>query len=295
MLKALPIALILLILIFHLETFAQQQPTLLAPGIISNGGAFGFTLSPDGRSAFWVSSGGKRDTLIIMHAQLLRGAWQKPTAASFSGNYAWKDIDPMFSPDGKTVFFQSNRPVPGKPDRKGFDIWAVTQTRNGWSAPYHLGDSVNTDASESYASAATNANLYFMKDNPDGIGSSDIYVTRFLNGTYWKPENVGLPINTPFRESNPFIAPDESYLLYFSSDSTGLGEVDLYISFRNSNGWSTPVNLGQPVNTADAEFCPFYHKKEKRLYFSRQIKGTDRFIENIYFYDINLENYRPRQ
>jgi hypothetical protein len=272
---------------------ALAQPSLFEPELISRGGVFGLTISPDSKTALWVQSNGRRDTLIIMESIRRNGKWSTPAPASFSTASAkWKDIDPMFSPDGKLVLFQSTRPVPGKPQREGFDIWAVQRDKKGWGQPYHLGNTINTDASESYASMATNGNIYFMKENEDKIGTSDIYVAEFRNGMYQVPLNLGLPVNTTERESNPFIAPDEDFLLYFSTDSTGFGEVDLYISFRKNGNWTKGKNLGEPINSAFAEFCPFYHKKEKRLYFSRQQKLADRMLENLYYIDLDIEKYR---
>ncbi|QYF95406.1 hypothetical protein KY495_09770 [Massilia sp. PAMC28688] len=69
---------------------------------------------------------------------------------------------------------------------------------------------INSDASESSASIAANGTIYFMKDR--GAGNSDLWKSRLVNGQYQVPENLGAPVNTAaFRESNPYIAPDESY------------------------------------------------------------------------------------
>jgi hypothetical protein len=274
-----------------LHLSAQQQPTLFEPDLISDGGVFGFTLSPDAKEAFWVRSKGKRDTLVIMWSTKVKGQWQQPQPATFSGNKAWKDIDPVFSPDGKSILFQSNRPVESKPDRKGFDIWMVKKTKGGWSVPLHLGNEINSDESESFASMSNNGNIYFMKNNENGTGQSDIFVSRFIHNEYQKPENLGLPVNTNERESNPYIFPDENAIIYFSSDPKGLGDVDLYISNRKDGEWTTPKNLGTPINSALAEFCPFIHFKEKKIYFARQRKEGDRLIEDIYSYPFEVDKW----
>lgn len=275
-------------LLLSVRVLAQQQPEIFEPDVISRGGVFGFTLSPKGNEAFWVKSNGGRDTLIIMQAQKINDVWQTPTVASFSGKVGvWKDIDPVFSPDGNTLLFQSNRPVESKPDREGFDIWAVKRVKNEWSEPYHLGNVINTDASESFASVTSQGHIYFMKENPDQKGSSDIYVSRYTNGSYQKPENVGLPINTGFRESNPFVSANEDFLIYFSSDSAGFGDVDLLISYRKNNVWSTPKNIGKPINSEIGEFCPFYHERQHKLYFCRIVRRNNRMVENIYVTDFN--------
>lgn len=272
---------------------AQTEPKLFEPGLISNGGVFGLTISPESDIALWVSSNGKRDTLKIVESRKINGAWTSPKVASFSSpNGAWKDIDPMFSPDGKTVLFQSNRNTGRNPDRKDFDIWAVTRLQNGWSEPYHLGNTLNTESSESYASMSKNGNIYFMKENEDGKGKSDIYVSEYKKGKYQAPRNLGLPVNTAERESNPYISPKEDYCIYFSTDKSGAGEVDLYISFRKYGVWSSPKNLGKPINSAVAEFCPFVHDKERRLYFSRQEKQEDRFKEDLYYVEFDVKKYK---
>lgn len=276
----------LIFLFILIPTFGQaQKAQLLEPGIISNDGVFGFTLSPDGNRALWVESNGGRDTLVIKESVKRNGKWQKPAPASFSNQLPYKDIDPVFSPDGKTLLFQSNRPVPNHPNRKGFDIYSVTKTETGWSEPKHLGNVVNTDASESFASITKKGNIYFMKENDNGIGKSDIYVAEFRDGNYREPKNIGTAINTNERESNPYIAPNEDYIIYFSSDPQGLGEVDLYVSFRKKNRWTIPQNLGSDINSEIGEFCPFVHEKENRLYFARNKKTDKRIIENIHYYE----------
>lgn len=290
---------ILLLLAFTPFISRAQQPVRFEPGILGEGN-FGLSVSPDSKTALWVHSNGRRDTLQIMQSENKDGKWQPATAASFSNpNGRWKDIDPIFSPDGKIVLFQSNRPVPGHPDRKGFDIWAVKRKGGRWTEPLHLGDGINTDSSESFASMARNKNIYFMKvDKKLGKGSADIYVSEYTNGNWQTPVVLEAPVNTERFESNPFISPEEDYLIYFSDKPGGPGDVDLYISFRINGKWTSPQVIETPVNSAIAEFCPFYHEKEKRLYFARQeenkAKGKGNFIENCYWVPFDVETYRKK-
>lgn len=288
---------LLFVLLLSLNfSFAQQQPTIFQKGIVSNDAVFGFTLSPMAGHALWVqSNNGRRDTLFIWEADIKNNRVVNKRVASFSKEAAagkWKDIDPMFSPDGNYIYFQSTRPVPGKPNRKGFDIWAIKKKKNGkWSNAFHLGETVNSDSSESFSSVASNGNMYYTLNHN---GSTDIYMSRFANGIYQTPVALPAFINYPGeRESNPFIAADESYLIYFSTDKTGLGEVDLYISYNKNGEWQQPVNLGASVNSPIAEFCPFYHTAQKRLYFARQQKlSSGIMIENIYSVDINIDQWK---
>lgn len=68
--------------------------------------------------------------------------------------------------------------------------------------------------------------------------------------------------------------------------------MDLYISFKKNGKWMQPKKLGPEINSALAVFCPFYHAKEKRLYFSRQKKGDGRMYEDLYFIDFNPYQYK---
>jgi hypothetical protein len=287
------INLLLIVFLLSSEVFAQQ-PQIFQPGLISDGGVFGFTLSKKGNEAFWVKSNGGRDTLIIMTSKKIKGKWQTPHPASFTAQPGqWKDIDPVFSPDDNVILFQSNRPVEGLPDRKGFDIYASYRTKDGWGKAVHLGNDLNTDASESFASITNDGSIYFMKDNPDGKGSSDIYVSKYESGKYQSPANVGLPVNTNFRESNPYISPKGDYLIYFSNDTTGLGDVDLFIAFKKENKWSSPVSLGTPINSVTGEFCPFYHAGSKTLFFCRTTPNKNgRRTEDIYYISFDPEKFR---
>ena len=279
------------VLLCSYKSTAQALPQVFMPGLISNDGVFGFTLSEDGKTALWVDSGGKRDSLFIMESRKIKSKWSSPSLASFSTKTnKWKDIDPIFSPDGKFVYFQSTRPVPGKADKTDFDIWRVEKSKTSWKEPLYLGNILNTDASESYASISNDGTIYFMKDHPAKAGNSEIFFSKLKNNQYEAPENMGAPINTPYRESNPFISPKGDYIIYFSNDATGFGEVDLYISFKEKNGWSIPKNLGPKINSSIAEFCPFVHKK--KLYFTRHEKKDGRLNENIYVVDFDANDYR---
>lgn len=281
---------IFLLLVINIA--AQEKVTIFELQKISNDGVFGLTISPNGNEAFWVYSNGGRDTLNILQSHKIKGIWQAGNNASFSDNKNWKDIDPMFTPNGKMILFQSNRPVDGNPERKGFDIWAVKKVKNKWSKPYHLGNDINSDASESFASMTKNGSIYFMKENPDGKGKSDIYISKYFNGKYQIPFLLNSTINTTERESNPFIDKNEKYLIYFSSNSDGFGDVDLYISFNKKGVWTQPLNLGNTINSKLGEFCPFLHQKEQKLYFSRteELPNKKR-KENIYSIDFDVNKY----
>ena len=61
--------------------------------------------------------------------------------------------------------------------------------------------------------------------------------SELKNGEYSPPLNLGPNINNEFHEADPFIAPDESYLIFARKDPEGFGGADLFISFRNEEGY----------------------------------------------------------
>jgi Tol biopolymer transport system component len=102
--------------------------------------------------------------------------------------------------------------------------------------------------------------------------SIGIYRAEFINGEYAKPEPLPRSINKEdFLNWTPFIAPDESYLLFSSNRHNPEKDAgDLYISYRSSDGsWSEPLNIGAPVNTIDQERFPMLSPDGKYLFFTR--------------------------
>jgi hypothetical protein len=254
-----------------------QVPRFL-PGLLPADGVFGLALSPDGQSVLAVASRGGRDTLQLLELRKKKGQWQAPSPPSFADPKA-KDIDPFFTPDGSLLLFNSNR---GQQNPRNFDIWAAPRTSGGWGQPYSLGPVVNSDSSDFYATAAKNGNLYFSSNRAGGAGQSDLYLSAWKNGAYTAPVNLGPVLNTKGHEANPFIAPDESYLIFFAQYEGGFGDTDLYISFRSDTGWTRPANLGPRVNTTLGEFCPLVSADGKGFYFSRLERKNGRIYENIH-------------
>ncbi|AEE52328.1 TolB family protein [Haliscomenobacter hydrossis] len=288
-------SLCLLFSFFTTTNVSAQIAELFAPGVISDGGVFGLTLSPDGKTAVFVRAYGGRDSLHLFISRLENGNWSTPVRAPFSTlGKNWNDIDPAFSPDGKFLLFNSNRPLAGRP-KADFDIWGVKRTQTGWGEAYHLGDVINTDSSDIYATVANSGNIYFSSNRAGGLGKLDLYMSVYRNGAYQSPQNLGAEINTQNHDSNPFISPKEDYLIFWRQDPDGYGASDLYISFRKKNTWTKALNLGPAINTEIGEFCPFIQPKGKKLFFSRtRVNGAVR-VENIYSIDFSAKQFRSVQ
>src|SRR5689334_7546162 len=100
-----------------------MQPALFAPGVISTADMeLNAAFTPDGRTLYFTKRTPKAQFWTILVSSLKGSRWSTPRVAEFSGQYA--DFDPFVSPDGSQLFFNSNRPAPGK-TKNDFDIWVV--------------------------------------------------------------------------------------------------------------------------------------------------------------------------
>lgn len=136
------------------------------------------------------------------------------------------------------------------------DLYISYLTASGWSHPENLGKAINTEDWESAPSLSPDKrDLYFASRRAGGYGGSDIYVShRLPNGRWSEAENMGPTINTAGDEGSPFIHADNQTLYFTSNGHMGYGGDDLFMSRKTSPGkWSTPLNLGYPINTIENE------------------------------------------
>ena len=157
------------------------------------------------------------------------------------------------SQDGDWLLFAAQLP---DQSYRSFDIYISYATPVGWSEPENLGPAVNTEFWETAPSLSPDKNsLYFISNRPDGFGGSDLYVChRLPNGQWSNAENMGPSINTPGDEMSPYIHADNQTLYFTSTGWPGYGGSDLFVARKNSEGkWSTPQNLGYPINTIENE------------------------------------------
>ncbi len=255
-----------------------KTPEPFAHGLLSTPGssAIGISVTPDGKEIYYTSWGGETKT-VIMVTRLNNDHWTKPQVVSFSGKH--QDWDMNISPDGNSIFFTSKRPFEenGNPLERG-DIWFVDRQSSGdWGEPVWLGQPVNTDLPEVHPTVSENRTLYFFSAEPGKM--PDIYCAKFVNHKYLKPEKLGNLINTDYADMDPFIAPDESYLIFHSNRPGGLGSNDLYICFFNKKegAWMQPVNMGSPVNSENNEYCARVSPDGQYMFFSRREGGRGEF------------------
>jgi len=264
------------------------NPELFAAGKVSDAMANrDFTISPAGDEIFYTVQ--QRDFLssTIIRIRKLNGSWREPEIAPFSGKY--NDLEATFSADGKRLFFSSNRPVVAGVEKEDFDIWYTDLREDKWSEPVHLDSPVNSAKDEFYPSVARNGNLYFTTQLEGGKGKEDIVVCIWRDGKYSSPESLPEAINTAGFEFNAFVDPDEQFLIFTGyARKDGFGSGDLYISRKDASGnWTTSMNMGKLVNSANMDYCPFVSWDKKYLFFtSNKTSFKTPFSKAISFADL---------
>jgi len=171
----------------------------------------------------------------------------------------------------------------------GCDLYISNKTKEGWSAAKNLGNRINSDQWESQPCLSPDKReLYFSSRRPGGLGGSDIYVSRLQdNGQWSEPENLGAGINSPADEQCPFIHADNQTLYFTSSYWPGYGDDDLFMVRKISpNKWSTPKNLGYPVNTIDREGTLFITADGKTAYYASERKDSYGGLD-LYSFELN--------
>lgn len=213
------------------------------------------------------------------------------TPTPFGGkeiNSKFHESSPVFSKDGKTVYFTRNNFLDGK---KGKDatrtmllkIYKAKLEGDSWGAVTELSFNSNNYNVAHPALSPDNKTLYFASDMPGTLGQSDIFkVAINADGTFGTPVNLGNTINTEGRESFPFIS--EENKLYFASDGRpGLGGLDIFSSKIEANGsFKVVENIGTPINSSQDDFALIIDTKNKGFFSSNRTGGKG--FDDIYLF-----------
>ena len=276
--------------------FDQKPPgmkaEIFAPGLFSTGiTEFTPAFSPDGKECYYTIIG--PDRLFLIFRNYVKDKWGLPEIAPFNGTR--DDADLTLSPDGKKVFFWSNRPTELGETKDDGDIWMAEKINNAWGKAIRLDTFINNKKWQIAPTTASNGNLYFAsqayssKNSNGHLGKMDLYKCEWVNGKYGEPVNLGESINSKEMDEEPFIAPDESYIIFSSNREGTIGKQDLYISYkREDRSWTKATNMGKKVNSAEWEGVPIVSPDGKYLFFSSQrpreneYKGPNIKYDNIW-------------
>ncbi|HSG27035.1 MAG TPA: hypothetical protein VLA34_01050, partial [Candidatus Krumholzibacterium sp.] len=203
-----------------------MTPEIFAPGIVSTDAweASG-TFSPDFREYYFTrrpDHEGRDNRIMYMYYS--GGRWNGPEPAPFGVDAM--EFEPFITPDGEKLYFNSERPDPESGSTED-EIWYCERTPDGWRGPMLACDEINRGFAM-YVSSTAEGMLYFT-----GVYGRQMGVYRAMPGEDGCTEPEYLPggINDVRGASHPFVAPDESYVI-FDAQPSGMLRPELFISFN---------------------------------------------------------------
>ncbi|WP_293896415.1 OmpA family protein [Flavobacterium sp.] len=211
--------------------------------------------------------------------QAAEGGLSKPVKFAKDINSKFHEATPVFTKDGKTMYFTRNNFNDGK---KGKDaakttllkIYKATLENNQWEKATEL-----PFDSDSYSTAhpmlsPDGKTLYFASDMPGTHGQSDLFKVKINDdGSFGTPENLGTKINTEGKETFPMVT-DENELYFASDGHPGLGGLDIFVSKINKDGtFSEPINIGAPANSPQDDFAYLIDTKTRKGFLTSNRTG----------------------
>ncbi len=207
------------------------------------------------------------------------GSLENPVRFEKKINSKLNESTPVFTKDGKTMYFTRNNFLSGK---KGKDSKRITLLKlykadfvnDKWTNITELPFNSDQFSVAHPALSADEKTLYFASDMPGSLGQSDLYSVEIKSdGTFGKPQNLGPAINTEGRETFPFVSGDNE--LYFASDGRpGLGGLDIFVAkIKADSGFYDVQNIGEPVNTKFDDFAFIIESSTRKGFFSSNKEG----------------------
>jgi len=174
------------------------------------------------------------------------------------------------------------------------DIYISKLQKGGYGLPIKLEPTINSAAVESACSVSQDGSIMlFSSDRPGGQGNLDIWTIRKepSTGQWGAPQNLGAEINTPLNEDFPTLSGDGQTLYFCSEGHPGMGGYDLFFSAFDSlsRNWTTPQNIGYPVNTPANEKSISWNETGDIAYITafREDGYGDLDIYRIVYEDLN--------
>ena len=260
------------------QTPPSLTPEIFAPGLVSteqrDGSGF---FTPDMKEFYFTRKSDKENKWSLIGYKFENNRWHKASVVPRVGR-------PIMSTDGKTMHL-------GKQymERNG----------DGWSEIKSLGSPYEEIRIMRLMSSSKGT---YVLDEGTRDGNGVLRYSRLIDGKRESPMPFGKEINTGKWNAHPFIAPDESYIIWDGERDSGFGDNDLFISFRQLDGsWGEAINMGDKINTEAPENGAGVTPDGKYLFFNRNT-GVGEVNKNagvgdgdLYWVDAQIiENLRPK-
>ncbi|RZS93397.1 PD40 domain-containing protein [Aquimarina brevivitae] len=215
--------------------------------------------SPDLKEYYYTISDKNFENFNVYKIEKTNGIWSEPKEAFF--NSAYNDHGMSFSPNGKTLYFSSTRPVGIDGIPKTWHIWKADKINGTWNEPVFVDIPNCRTKLVSHPTVTRSGTLYFHKSNLD-YSEMDIYYAEQVHGKFKEAKKVEL--NAEWNTCTPYISPKEDYLIY----ATIGNQLDLMISYNNGSGnWTNTKKLNDKINTK-GQGNPYVTPDNKFLFFT---------------------------
>jgi len=207
------------------------------------------------------------------------GTWGKPVSIGSKINTEGHEATIGLSADGQELYIYRD-------DFGDGNIYVCDFKGSNWSEPRLLNQNINSPFRETHASVSADGQTLYYTSDKAGEGGMDIFRSRRLpNGEWSVSENLGEVVNSKYNEEAPFIHPDGKTLFFSSKGHSSMGGYDIFFSIEENGKWSTPMNVGHPMNTADDEYFFVMSTDGKRAYYSSSngggMGGKDIFLVHL--------------
>lgn len=282
------------------------QIEILSDKINSRGGDYAPSITADGTTMIFTSrradtKGGGIDKagdykyfedIYIAQWDSTTNEWGRSYPIEGNINTEGHDACLSISPSGEEIFIYRND---GNLYIGDIFVSKKRPTSGKWSTPRELAKPINTSFFESSAQLSSDGNTLFFVSERTGkknnvVGKGDIYVSGRKSSNVWTtPKNLGTTINTPEDEISVFIHPDGKTLFFSSKGHLSMGGYDIFMTkLQDDSTWTTPQNLGYPINTVNDDLHFVLSTDGKTAYYSNQRKDG---MGERDIYKINMEKY----
>lgn len=252
-------------------------PEAFAPGIISTPSwEYGAVFAPGMKELYWVRevlvNGEPKQQFVMLEEK--NGTWHERVLGQRRGT-------PSFSTDGQSMFF-------GRAYKE--------RIADGWSDFIRLGPDFE-DIRIMRVTASSKHTIFFDEATREGDGQ--LRHARFVDGKWEAPKPLPAEINTGTWNAHPYIAPDESYIIWDGQRGSEARNADLYISFKEADGsWGDAVKFDERINTDDSDFAAFVSPDGKYLFFNRTVSRDEEGNSNVDIFWVDakiIEEHRPKR
>ncbi len=254
---------------------------LVPPGKLIHKGTF----TPDLQRYYYTISDPNFTQFDVWVSEFVNGKWTSPKEAFFNTTY--NEHGMSFSPDGKSVYFSSTRPVGSDSIPDTWHLWKSTLENGSWSPAQFIDIPNLRNKLVSHPTIGNSGKLYFHASNLD-YSEMDIYSSTVLDGHYLNATKVTFPTGGPSHgRCTPFISSDESYLIFAEINE----QLEIMISLKNETGtWINPRKMAPNINL-NSQGNPYVTPDDKYLFFTKENSPDD---WSVYWVNIEEELASPQ-